>query len=228
MPEGKSKGSLASYDGRSWTVGRSAPGTLVLLLALVSQHASGPPPLVGAARSAAAAAVLSEEQMNRLRVTIRERSDTDEGIPAPGNGPPAADRTGPASVGVDEAPAPVVLTGEPVERIPPSAGPRPDHPVAAPAAKPTSGAAPGARARFFVQLAALRDAAGADPAWQRLRRDHGEILTGLERTVERAETGRGLFHRILVGPFVSRSAAAGVCRALQRRQQDCLVVRREA
>jgi hypothetical protein len=98
-------------------------------------------------------------------------------------------------------------------------------PVARVAPAPEPGAvASRSGAAFFVQLGAFTNEANVEPAWELLRRQHGEILGTLEPTIERAATDRGLlFHRILVGPFASRGAAAEACRALQQRQQDCFV-----
>ncbi len=79
----------------------------------------------------------------------------------------------------------------------------------------------------MVQLASLKDRAGAQRLWTRLQKAHPDLLGERELTVQVVDLGsRGVFHRVQAGFFPERASAEAVCRALKARDQDCLVIRR--
>ena len=82
-------------------------------------------------------------------------------------------------------------------------------------------------ARYVVQIASVRSAAGADQEWNKLRTALPDLLGGLTPTIDTAELrDRGTFHRIRLGPFDDRDTAHALCTALNDAGRDCLVVRR--
>lgn len=81
-------------------------------------------------------------------------------------------------------------------------------------------------ASYRLQLAAFRDEEHAMTAWRRLREKFPGELSNLKPMLERVEiTGKGVFHRLQAGPFVSAAAAEAGCDALKAKKQDCLIVR---
>ena len=85
-----------------------------------------------------------------------------------------------------------------------------------------------ASAQYLVQLAAFRDPTPADVVWGRLSRKYPNILGGMTHRLQMVDFGadKGVFHRLQVGGFATRSAAVDVCERLQARGQGCMVVRR--
>jgi cell division protein FtsN len=103
---------------------------------------------------------------------------------------------------------------------PPAPGDATPPAVAAPVAL-----APG----LYVQLASLPSADDAAATAGRLERSHADVLAGLRPTVQQADLGtRGIWYRVLVGPFESADRAHWLCDALrsQPKPADCLVVPR--
>ena len=121
----------------------------------------------------------------------------------------------------------------PTGGAPPAAetgGPAPLAPPPPPAAKPAAGPAGAARVasaapapgRFAIQVASLRDPAGAAAAWRRLVRLHPS-LAGLEpRPARVAEVpGEGRFYRVLGGAFATRAEAQAACARLLAEGSYC-------
>lgn len=77
-----------------------------------------------------------------------------------------------------------------------------------------------------VQLAAVRSTDSANREWERLRRQHNEVVGSLPLSVERADLGprRGVYYRVRAGAFTNKSSAAAVCKAMTRRNAGCMVV----
>lgn len=82
--------------------------------------------------------------------------------------------------------------------------------------------------QFLVQLAAFRDPAPADTVWRQLRRKHPKILGDMKHRLQMIDLGaeKGVFYRLQVDGYATRSAAIDVCEQLKARDQGCLVVRR--
>lgn len=125
---------------------------------------------------------------------------------------------------------------EPAAAIP---DPEPAEPETASPAKNTETATAKAEARkppapppeaekYRLQLAALRSKAGVDKAWKRLRKRHGDLLSGLGLAVEKKDLGppKGVYYRLLAGPVSDRKKARRLCADLEKRNVGCLVVRR--
>jgi cell division septation protein DedD len=74
----------------------------------------------------------------------------------------------------------------------------------------------------FVQLAALRDEAGARSAWSRIVAKHPDLFAGRSLVLVQADVGGTTYYRVRTGPFESRAAAAAFCAKLKRQGQDCI------
>ncbi len=115
---------------------------------------------------------------------------------------------------------------------------KPETPAAA-LAKPTPGKAddglpplPTARpttlpsGSFGLQLAALRDPNAIPPLWRKLQASHDGILGKLRVKILRITVAeKGVFHRLLAGPYPTEATARVACQSLKSRNQDCFVVR---
>jgi cell division septation protein DedD len=116
----------------------------------------------------------------------------------------------------------------------------PPPPASGPASRETSGSAPGlsAEARvaqsllmgtvadgYAIQLGSVRSRQEANVEWERLRRNHGDILGGLRPQVVEADLGqRGMFYRLQAGPITSQTSARQLCTSLVDRKVACIVV----
>jgi cytoskeleton protein RodZ len=133
--------------------------------------------------------------------------------------------------------SPAAETGGPVPPAPPpspadttTAGPADAAVVASTAPSAPEAAAPQAEAagptpppgRFAIQVASLRDPAGAAGEWQRLVKLH-PTLAGLElRPAKVAEIpGKGRFYRVLGGDFATRAEAQAACARLLAEGSYC-------
>jgi hypothetical protein len=77
-----------------------------------------------------------------------------------------------------------------------------------------------------VAIASVRSEADAHREWDRLRRQHGDALSGLAPDFAPTDLGeRGVFWRIYVGPAESGADAQARCNALKQRQVTCFVAR---
>lgn len=77
--------------------------------------------------------------------------------------------------------------------------------------------------RPAVHLASFRSKQAAGRAWAQLRRAHNAILGKLKNEVVRVNLGRkkGVYYRLVAGPFSSTAAAAAACKKLKARRQFC-------
>ena len=101
----------------------------------------------------------------------------------------------------------------------------PPAPVAAVAPKQAAAPTPLTPKRFAVQLASLRKPGDATGEWRRLRSSHDSVLGGLKSRVIRADLGaKGVYYRLVAGPFQNDADARGACRRLRAQKQGCLVV----
>lgn len=83
---------------------------------------------------------------------------------------------------------------------------------------------PSLAGRFRVQIGAGRTEEEARSRWSRLVGRHPDLLGGQELFVLRADLGdRGIYHRVQVGAFDSRAAAADLCERLKAQSVDCFV-----
>jgi len=73
-----------------------------------------------------------------------------------------------------------------------------------------------------LHLASYRSADQAERGWSQLRRAHSEVLGNLNHTVSRVDLGsKGVFYRLVAGPFASSSEASSACAKLKSRRQFC-------
>ena len=83
----------------------------------------------------------------------------------------------------------------------------------------------GPQPEIRAQLASLRSFAGATRELSRLSRLYGDVLERVDLTVSRVDLGeRGVFYRILTGPFPSRQAAGDLCHQLEGNQAGCIIL----
>ncbi len=81
---------------------------------------------------------------------------------------------------------------------------------------------------FAVHLASYRTVNKANRGWRQLRQTFPDLLGETTVILEQADLGeRGVFQRLLSGPFAERAAAQRVCAALKAKDQYCRIVRRE-
>ncbi len=79
---------------------------------------------------------------------------------------------------------------------------------------------------FGLQLAAFRDPNAIPPLWRKLKASHVKILGKLRVKVLRITVSeKGVFHRLIAGPFPTEATARVACQSLKSRNQDCFVVR---
>lgn len=130
---------------------------------------------------------------------------------------PAAPAAGGTTISQDDAPIAVPLT-EPVT-----------EPIATPQARPEQVPTPvvtnsGQRDDFMVQLAASRSRALARGVYSGLQNNYTDLLGQRNPLILRVDLGdKGIFYRVNVPGFESRSAANAFCAKLKSRGQDCLV-----
>jgi cell division septation protein DedD len=79
---------------------------------------------------------------------------------------------------------------------------------------------------FRVQLGAFRSAEEAAAGWLSASSKAPELLAPIRHFVARKDLddGRGVFHRLHVGPLPSRESAASLCNQLKAAGVDCFVV----
>lgn len=76
----------------------------------------------------------------------------------------------------------------------------------------------------LVQIGAFRSEAEADGQWTRLQGKLGTYLDGKSEDIERADLGdKGVYYRLLIGPFPSSDDAKTYCAGLKERGTDCLI-----
>jgi cell division septation protein DedD len=81
---------------------------------------------------------------------------------------------------------------------------------------------------FAVQLASLASEAEASQIGDILKSKHPDLLGRFDLLVRRADLGaeKGVWYRVLAGPFAARDAATQLCSRLRAapNRADCLVV----
>ncbi|WP_282609190.1 SPOR domain-containing protein [Pelagibius sp. Alg239-R121] len=76
-----------------------------------------------------------------------------------------------------------------------------------------------------VHLSSNKSKEAAMQEWSQLKSAFPKQLSGLELDVERADLGKkGVFFRVLAGPFEDKSAARQICSQLKKKQQYCAVM----
>ncbi len=91
----------------------------------------------------------------------------------------------------------------------------PPPPRASPSATVSAGA-------YALHVASFRTEAAVRREWRRLERRLPDLLGDMAITVRRVTLpGRGVYHRLLVGAFADRAAAAKACLPFKAEQQTC-------
>ncbi|HEX6141343.1 MAG TPA: SPOR domain-containing protein [Geminicoccaceae bacterium] len=151
---------------------------------------------------------------------------------------PAARAPSPEVAEAPAGPAPGERDAQSAARAadPPPSEPPPSEPAAG--VRTTPAVAPAARLaapasdvaldgpHFRVQLAAVRNEADAQRAWDLFRADYGDVLAGVEPIFERGETTNGVFYRVQLGPYAELNRAERLCEELKQRNASCFVLRR--
>ncbi len=80
-----------------------------------------------------------------------------------------------------------------------------------------------AESNFVVQIGAMRTMAQAQALFDRAKREHADLLAGYEPVITRIDLGdEGLFMRVNITGFATKSDAQDFCKQLKRRGQNCL------
>jgi hypothetical protein len=147
-------------------------------------------------------------------------------VPTP---PPAPTIAVPAAPDVAPPPNALPVTPPPRASLPPggAAAPAPPQPPPQAAQAPRAGPPPPVQATGIrIQLASVRSEADAQREWDRMRRQHADLLGNLSPAFPMADLGeRGVFWRVQAGGFADAGAAQETCAALRGRGLGCNVVR---
>ncbi len=128
-------------------------------------------------------------------------------MPAPPPAPPEAAK-----------PKTAAMPKPPPAPVPPPA-PKPGAAVAPPPPPPAAG-------DYRLQLASLRSDEAARREWSRLKRLHTDLLGDLDLALIRVNIpGKGVYHRVRVGPLADAEAALSLCAKLALRKVGCLVAK---
>jgi hypothetical protein len=77
---------------------------------------------------------------------------------------------------------------------------------------------------FAVQVTSERNESNAQAALQALLQKYPNQLSGRQPIIRRADLGaKGIYYRVLVGPFASAEEAAGLCSKLKAAGGNCIV-----
>ena len=194
---------LVSLEPPRETPAAPAPaiGLPVLTAASVPPPASAPMPIQVSSDSKKIELVSVEDGWGQTDTSSLAAS-------APNTATPAASAAAAPPVGnhgVQEDAAPSLSSGPPMQ---------------AAAAEVSSGGA------YAVQLASESSAAEAHASFRALRSKFPNQLGGREPIVRRTDLGaKGVYYRVMVGPFASMEKAAGMCGTLKAAGCNCLVQR---
>lgn len=80
---------------------------------------------------------------------------------------------------------------------------------------------------YQIQIAAVRSQEQAENEWLRLKKKHGDLLSGYSLNVVRVDLGadKGIFFRLRAGPIAGEDVAQALCQNLSKRKVGCLIVR---
>lgn len=159
-------------------------------------------------------------------------------VPAPAPVAQPAPAPAPAPVPVEPPPQVAAATPAPAPAPRPAPAPAPQPaaqasaqqqaalPPATEPVAPRAAAAPTGGGSQMVQLAALRDEAGARTAWSRLQGNNGDLLGNLTLDIQRADLGdKGIFYRVRAKGLASAEEAKALCEKLKARDVGCIPVR---
>ncbi|NQU55910.1 MAG: SPOR domain-containing protein [Rhodospirillales bacterium] len=80
---------------------------------------------------------------------------------------------------------------------------------------------------YQIQIAAVRTREQAENEWARMKKKHGDLLSGYSLNIVRADLGadKGIFFRLRAGPIAGEDVAQALCQNLTKRKVGCLIVR---
>jgi len=129
--------------------------------------------------------------------------------------PPASPQASP--------PAPAKPATHPAAESKPAAPPKPAAVQKAAATAPADMAHSGG---LQVRLGSLRSPEAAREEWMRLKRQNADLLGNLRANAVAVDLGeRGIYYRILAGPFADAAAAERLCAEMKRRNRGCILAR---
>ena len=77
-----------------------------------------------------------------------------------------------------------------------------------------------------VRLGSLRSPEAAREEWTRLKRENADLLGALRANAVAVDLGdKGIYYRILAGPFTDATAAERLCAEMKRRNRGCILAR---
>lgn len=76
----------------------------------------------------------------------------------------------------------------------------------------------------LVQLGAYNSLVDAKEAWENIRREHGDLLAGLDRYIEPSVTGTRVMYRLRAAGLDSVDETNNLCAALESRDVECISV----
>lgn len=104
-------------------------------------------------------------------------------------------------------------------------GPGMARPGAKDAAKTATAKAKPTGPQPAIHIASYRSKKMAERGWREASAKHKSLLRGLKHGTRRVNLGprKGVYYRLMAGPFASKGEAANLCRKLKRRGQYCEV-----
>lgn len=79
---------------------------------------------------------------------------------------------------------------------------------------------------YYIQLGSFRTTKDVQSEWKHLTQKHKKFLQNLGYKSQKTDLGdRGVFYRLLAGPFKAEADARKICKSLKAQNQDCLLAR---
>jgi cell division septation protein DedD len=136
-------------------------------------------------------------------------------ISVPSNGAPAQ------MAALTSGPAPPDSTAAP-QNQPPSANDVAANPTTVSATEPSAGAG----YKYIVQLSSQRSEAAAQATSRGLQTKYADLFGALQPFIRRSDLrDRGVYYRVLIGPFAAIGEANQLCGSLKKSGGDCVVQR---
>ena len=141
--------------------------------------------------------------------------------PVPANSPAPPPSTEPVAASAPPAPT---ATPAPAPAAPPAPAPVASAPPQTAAAPAPSAGTDGRGYR--LQLGAVKALENAKQAWDRIKRQNGDLVGALSVSVDRVDLGdRGVFYRIHAGPIADAAQAERLCAQLRQRGVGCILAK---
>lgn len=126
------------------------------------------------------------------------------------------------SEAISLAPPPPPIAEEKIV-VPPAPQPAP-QPAVKEEIKPTP-PMPSSSSGYMVQLSALKTEDAAISEWNRIAKQHADVLGALAMNIQRADLGdKGIYWRLRAAYLPDRKSAEDVCAKLAQRKVGCLII----